>query len=212
MDLLIAIPAFIAYLLGFPIGKLFAHAKGKRTELENTGSGSSGATNVSRVMGKKIGRIVLLLDCLKAACVVSFIYSISANYLDMPPDSIDRVWLKLIICMSCILGNIFPLLFGFKGGKAVATSLGIVFTLNLFAAIIGFGIFLVVYRARQTVSISSLFGTFASAVIGWGYYVVSVDYSILPAAFLSLIFLVVVLTHRKNISRLLQGNETQAQL
>lgn len=202
----------VVYAIGLPFGRLLAEWKGKTDEILKTGSGSFGATNISRALGKTWGRSVLLIDCLKAIIAVSLIYFISVNVLDVHPENETvRNWLKIILSASCILGNIFPAAFNFKGGKAVATSLGIVFTINVMAALIGFFIFTIVFSKSKQVSLGSLFGTYSAFLTSVFYYIFG-DFPLLFLCSMIGIFLIVTLTHWENISRLLNGREHASNL
>lgn len=184
----------ISYLVGaIPFGLVIGKIAGKDVRLE--GSKNIGATNVSRVLGKKLGFLTLVCDSLKG-----FLPMLVASYF--LPDTDSK---ELIVCLSGlmgVLGHMFPVYLGFKGGKGVATGLGIF----LFLSAPAIGISLVVFVASVFfsgfVSVGSLL---ASALMPlWLYVLGSSPTTIITAACVALL---IWGKHHANISRLLKGEE-----
>ena len=196
----------IAYLLGaIPTavwwGKLFYH---KDVRLE--GSGNSGATNTFRVLGRNAGIPVLLIDMLKGFLACSLVYL----HLPFSIERSDATLLTMVVLgLVAILGHIFPVFASFKGGKGVATSFGMVMALKPEAAGLALAIFLTVFITSKYVSLGSITAAVSFPILTsilfrddkW----VMVYFSVLLAS-------VVVITHRKNIVRLLKGTESKIYL
>lgn len=202
--LYIGIFLFLAYLFGsIPtsvwIGKLFF-----KIDVREFGSGNAGATNTFRVLGKKAGIPVLIIDILKGSAAV--LLSFSSGF-----DSGSDFFLNFQIGLglAALIGHIFPLFAGFRGGKGVATLLGVVLILNPIACSVSLLIFLLVLFSMRYVSLSSM-------VAGISYPIVlnvflQNDNPILTV-FSVLVAILLVLTHRKNIIRLLNRQEARVRL
>jgi acyl phosphate:glycerol-3-phosphate acyltransferase len=190
--------SFIAVLIGYicgsiPFGLLLAKAAGLG-DVRSIGSGNIGATNVLRTGNKKIAALTLLLDGLKGTVPVLLLTQFGGLQAGM------------IAGLAAMAGHIFPLWLGFKGGKGVATSLGVLFALDwqlglIFAALwLGLAF---VFR------FSSLAGLATSALTPlWAYLIGRYDL-IIPTV---LIALVIWIMHRTNIERLMKGNEPKIDL
>ena len=204
--LLIASSILIGYLLGsIPtavwIGKHFY-----QIDVREHGSKNAGATNTFRVLGKKPGTIVLVIDVIKGVVasmspiIFNDIFEINYAFL---------ISLRLLSSIFSMVGHVLPIFAQFKGGKGVATSLGVLIGLQPFAALLCFGVFLLIFIISKYVSL----GAILSAII-YPFIVYNVDPNVL---FHEMIFTVilssaVVFTHRKNISRLLKGEENKMNL
>jgi len=186
-----------AYLLGsIPFG-LIAGRKVKGIDLREHGSRNIGATNVFRVVGKKWGILVLFLDALKGyiACVLPALFGQSFA----PP-------FQLLLGMSAILGHSFPVWLGFKGGKGVATSLGVFLAIAWIPTLITFGIWIACFALTHIISISSLVAAVVFPVmIVWRYAGTPELKFLLSISFALMVF--IFYTHRANIQRLRQGTE-----
>jgi glycerol-3-phosphate acyltransferase PlsY len=181
----------VAYLVGaIPFGLLLARLLAG-TDVRAAGSGNIGATNVARVAGKKLGAVTLVLDALKGATPVW-----GARALGL-----EDGWLGLV-ALAAVLGHCFPLYLRFRGGKGVATGLGVFIALTPLAAAAGAVCYVGVFAATRTSSLGSfalLGGTLiASAVLAPPWW---------PLWSLGAIAVVIVARHRENIRRLLGGQE-----
>jgi glycerol-3-phosphate acyltransferase PlsY len=204
--LLVFLSAIIGYLFGsIPtavwIGRIYYNL-----DVREHGSKNAGATNTFRVLGKKPGIIVLLIDVLKG--IIASIFPIL--FMDLHEMSYAfLISLRLVSSIFSMIGHVLPVFAGFKGGKGVATSLGVLIGLQPFAALLCFSVFLIVFVSFKFVS----FGAIMSAVT-YPFIVYSVDPNVL---FHEMIFTVilssaVVFTHRKNILRLIKGEESKMNL
>lgn len=204
--MLIAINVILAYLIGsIPtavwVGKYF-HG----IDIREHGSKNAGATNTFRVLGKKSGWLVLLVDITKGIIASTLPYWFE-NYFVGYKD--ELLIMQLTASFSAVCGHVFPLFAGFRGGKGVATSLGIVIGINPLAAIICLVLFLVVFILSKYVSLGAI--TAASAFPFVSYFVLKQDARIMIIFTIVLSFLV-ILAHRRNITRLLKGEENKMNL
>jgi len=183
-----------SYFLGsVPFGILVAHLFDRGVDLRKVGSGNIGATNVSRAVGKAGGILTLLLDAGKGVFAMVLAY----NFLDSRVD----LWLALT-GGAAILGHVFPVYLGFRGGKGVATALGIVAFLSPVTAFLLVVLFASVVYFTRYVSLASLCAAIALPPV-MALLATSRSYVTLS---LGICFLVIY-THRENIRRLLSGEE-----
>ena len=202
MILAYLIPVILAYLLGsltFSIwtGKLFF-----RVDVREHGSGNAGATNTWRVLGWKAGLPVLLLDVGKgfASTRIPFLF------LSFESDPATLQWLQIICGVIAAIGHIYPVFAGFRGGKGVSTLLGIVLGLMPVAAICCLGVFLVTFLLFRYVSLGSIVAALLLPV----FVFILGDPGLTPLHLLAmLIAVVVLLTHRRNLGRLMRREETK---
>jgi acyl phosphate:glycerol-3-phosphate acyltransferase len=180
-----------AYLLGsIPFGVVLARAKG--IDLREVGSGNIGATNVARALGKGWAVLVLLADAAKGFLPVWL-----ARKLGLGPLAVALGGLFAIV------GHMFTVFLRGRGGKGVATSLGIALALWPIAALIGFGVYVVVFVTTRLSSLGSLLGV-------WTFALVFIFATSPPLPLLALAIIgatLVTVRHRENITRLIHGEE-----
>jgi acyl phosphate:glycerol-3-phosphate acyltransferase len=185
----------VAYLLGsIPFGVIVARARG--VDLRQVGSGNIGATNAARALGKGLGAVVLLLDALKgfAPVLAARLLLARAPYGEC---------LVATTALLAFLGHLFPVFLGFRGGKGVATALGVFLALSPLAALGSVVVFAVVFALTRTSSLGSL--TAAAAFVPLIYFL-SARSRVLTALAVLLVVGIVV-SHRENIGRLLRREE-----
>ena len=195
----------ISYLLGsIPtavwIGKYFF-----KLDVREHGSGNAGATNTFRILGKKAGIPVLLIDVLKG-----WISVMLAIWFLSPGDSPVLFENFRVLCgAAAVLGHVFPLFAGFRGGKGVATLLGVAIGMQPLAALCCIGLFLMVLILTKYVSLGSIL-----ASIFYGIFLLAIDrvHHDATIIFALTIPLLVIITHTKNIRRLFEGNENRTYL
>jgi glycerol-3-phosphate acyltransferase PlsY len=184
----------LAYVLGsIPFGLVVARAKG--VNLRAVGSGNIGATNVARALGKKWAVVVLLADAAKG-----FVPVWLGQRLGFPPK------LVALAGLAAIVGHMFTLFLRGRGGKGVATSLGVALALSWPAALCGFGLYILAYLLLRLSSVGSLLGI-------WSFPVFATLLGDPPRPYLYLatfVALLVTVRHRENIARLLRGQEKKA--
>ncbi|BCL36309.1 glycerol-3-phosphate 1-O-acyltransferase PlsY [Nostoc sp. MS1] len=199
---------FVAYLLGsFPTGYI-AVKQLKGIDIREVGSGSTGATNVLRTLGKGPGAFVLGLDCLKGVLAIALVYYLFnfAASQNLIPATVNvqlwQPWLVTIVGIAAILGHSKSIFLGFTGGKSVATSLGILLAMNWQVGLATFGVFAVVVAISRIVSLSSIAGAIAVPLV------MVLLHQPLPYILFGIAGgLYVILRHRSNIERLLAGTE-----
>ena len=184
----------LAYLLGsIPFGYLLVKIF-RNEDIRTTGSGNIGATNVARSGAKGLGVATLLLDLGKAFLAVKI-----AQHL--APGDYD---LAVVAAVVAILGHVFPVWLGFRGGKGVASALGVFLALTPPAAACTFAVFLVIVVITRYVSLASIVGAATFPV--FGLYFVPQRTPIVIAGFLFIPLLIIV-KHHENIRRLIAGTE-----
>ncbi|WP_018343501.1 glycerol-3-phosphate 1-O-acyltransferase PlsY [Cytophaga aurantiaca] len=200
--------AFIAYLMGSFITAIWYGKQYHNIDIRTAGSGNAGATNTFRVLGKKAGTIVMLIDIFKGWAATSLaVFLVHFSII----ESIQLDVYKLIYGLAAVMGHIFPIFERFKGGKGIATLLGMVLSIQLEAALICLAVFLVVLITTKYVSIGSILSTLAFPLM---IIFVPKFHTETPIVivFGFAIFLMVVLTHKKNIKRLFLGEENKTYL
>ena len=193
----------LSYLLGsVPFGYLIAITKG--IDIRTEGSGNIGATNVSRVLGRKYGLIIFFLDMFKAFAAVFFVPLLFSG-ISFPTTADNML---VILCgFSAILGHAFPVFLRFKGGKAVATCFGVFIWLSPIAIAISFGAWIISVLVSRYVSLGSMIGTLALV----GVIVLVVDSPFGDNIYLTLlavaVTILVIAKHTSNIKRIISGTE-----
>lgn len=192
----------LAYLLGsIPtsvwVGKWFFGI-----DVRQHGSGNAGATNTIRVLGWKAGGPVFAVDIAKGFAAASLAWA-----TELVPQTSQFVNFQLILGFAALLGHVFPVFAGFRGGKGVATLLGVVIALSPLPAGLAFLVFLVVLFIFKYVSVASMTAGVSYPLMLWLLF---------PALPLSLkiagivMSLALIATHKKNIVRLMKGEESKA--
>jgi len=189
-----------AYLLGSIPSSVWLGRWIKGVDLRKQGSGNAGATNAFRVLGKPIGVAVLALDMLKGLLAVN----LSHFQKEILPDSELWMILRIILGLLAVAGHIYPLFAGFKGGKGVSTMAGVGLAIHPYAALAAMGIYLLVFLILRLSALGSL-----SAVISYPVWVILVFQSEFRAvwAFSVAVPVLIFITHRSNIARLISGKE-----
>ncbi|MBQ2248240.1 MAG: glycerol-3-phosphate 1-O-acyltransferase PlsY [Tidjanibacter sp.] len=192
-----------AYLLGsIPsavwIGKIFYGV-----DVRTKGSGNAGTTNVLRVLGAKAALPVFVIDMLKGYAAVSL-----ATLGPIAPESPNFLYVKMALCVLAVVGHMYPVFAGFRGGKGVATLVGAMFAFSVGGILLSLATFVVIVSLTHYVSVGSMVGglllPFYAALTG------DTDWRLI--LFFALISLLLFYTHRTNIGRLLHGTENKTHL
>lgn len=184
----------VAYLIGaIPCGLLLTRFFGGG-DIRSAGSGNIGATNVYRVAGKKLGILTLIGDALKGAIPVGFV-----KFGLFFPE-----WGVAAVAVAAFLGHCYPVYLRFKGGKGVATTLGIYLILSPLAVLIAFALFGAILYKTRYVSLGSIT---AAALLPFLILFINRSNELLAASLL--ISILVIFRHRDNIRRLLAGSESR---
>jgi acyl phosphate:glycerol-3-phosphate acyltransferase len=191
-----------AYLIGSIPTALIISKSIFDIDIREYGSGNMGATNTFRVLGAKYGTIVMVGDMLKGILAVA-LYNLLPYYLT---NELDRTNLMIGLGMAAVAGHIYPIWAQFRGGKGVATLFGMLLAIQPIVAVSCVAVFLLVLFLTRYVSLSSILAGVALPIcVLWIYNEKEVFYRVFAVAVAAL----VVLTHQKNISRLLKGNESR---
>jgi acyl phosphate:glycerol-3-phosphate acyltransferase len=212
MITLYVIVAVVAYLLGsIPFGYLLVRVF-RGQDIRQTGSGNIGATNVARSGAKGLGIATLVLDAVKGAVAVWFaIWLANSKYNDCGQFRgysffcVPELQLMSAAALFAVLGHVFPVWLKFKGGKGVATALGVFCVLFPKAILVSLAVFILVVAITRYVSLGSILGAITFPLAA--YFLQAADAVSLALA--SVVSLIVVLKHHQNISRLLSGTENR---
>jgi glycerol-3-phosphate acyltransferase PlsY len=192
----------IAYLIGSIPSALIISKRFFGIDIRDYGSGNMGATNTFRVLGSRFGTIVMCMDMAKGIIAAS-LYIFVPHYMH---NEWDRTTFIVCLGMSAVVGHIFPLFAGFRGGKGVATLAGMLFALQPLVALSCTGVFLLVLFLTRYVSLSSILAAAAFPIfVLWIWKDDVTVYRIFAVA----VAILVIITHQKNIIRLLKGVESQ---
>ena len=195
--------AITSYLIGsFPTAYLAGRLAG--IDIRNAGSGNIGATNVARVLGKRFGYPVFVVDVAKGFIAVKLAEALAAT----AHSSASFVDLCAVLgAMFALIGHSFPVWLGFKGGKGVATSIGALFALNWIPALVVGIVWIVMFQTTRYVSLASIVAAL-SLPIAVALMLFLKELSTPVLLYFSLfVAVIVVFRHRSNISRLLSGTE-----
>lgn len=191
----IVLGATMAYLLGSIPSGLWIGRKFFQIDIRQHGSGNLGATNSFRILGKKAGTIVLLMDLLKGSISVLLLKQMDLHGIS-----------PLIIALFAVMGHTYPLFANFKGGKAVATFAGVILAYQPVLFLIGLGIFILTLAISKMVSFTSML-TISIGVLLSLYFQ---DIVLTIIALLADIF--IIYRHRTNVQRILNGTEPKVDI
>jgi glycerol-3-phosphate acyltransferase PlsY len=197
------ITGFASYLIGsIPAGYIAGRIVG--IDIRTVGSGNIGAANVTRVLGKRYGYPVFIVDFLKGFAAVGMSITIAKR---TQPVLIPSELLGVVGAVACVIGHSFPVWLGFKGGKGVAASAGALFGLMPFVALVAVAVWLIIFYLTRYVSVASMTAALAVPItilsmmfLGQTDGTTLLYFSICLAA-------VVIFRHRSNLSRLVRGAE-----
>jgi glycerol-3-phosphate acyltransferase PlsY len=205
--ILYLIAAVVAYLLGsIPFGYLLVRTF-RGQDIRLSGSGNIGATNVARSGAKGLGAVTLLLDILKGLLAVGFAWRLAHSFFNVCGDSacVPALRLMSVGAFLAVLGHILPVWLKFKGGKGVATALGVFALLFPKAVVVSLAIFIIVLSLSRYVSLGSILAALAFPIAA--YFLYHPDWMSLSLT--AAVSVAVILKHYQNIRRLLAGNENR---
>ncbi len=211
---LLAIIVLLSYLVGSIPTSIIVSKAVKGIDIRQHGSGNAGGTNVMRVLGWKHGVFVIILDALKgvlAVVVVARLHYGGLPFANVSPFD-DFTLVQIIAGVSAVMGHIWTVFAGFKGGKGIATALGMLLMIVTIDMLIAVGIFLIVVTISRYVSLGSIVAAISvptamifrenvlhDTIVGYN--------TLLP--FVIAVALLVIYTHRKNVVRILNGTENK---
>ncbi len=204
--ILIIILGVLAYLLGSIPSAVWISRAFHGIDVREYGSGNAGATNTFRVLGKKAGSVVLIMDMLKGFLAAYLVNLTAINPITSPYQYVN---IQLLFGLLAVVGHLFPLFAQFKGGKGIATLFGMIVCIDYKPALLCMAIFLFILLVTRYVSLGSIL-----AAIAFPFLMVYVFKEDVPLfiAFGITAALLVVLTHQKNIRKLVNGTENKAKL
>ena len=191
-----------AYLIGSIPTALIISKKFFGIDIREYGSGNMGATNTFRVLGSQYGIIVMVCDILKGMIAVA-LYNFLPYYFH---NELERTNFMIGLGLSAVMGHIFPVWANFKGGKGVATLFGMILAIQPVVAVSCVGVFLLVLFLTRYVSLSSVLGALMLPIcVLWIWN----EHEVMYRVFALLVASLVILTHQKNIGRILRGVESR---
>ena len=205
----------IAYLLGSIPTAVWIGKAYYGIDVREHGSKNAGATNTFRVLGKKPGIIVLLIDILKGALASSLPFIVLTSSIVLPNEGPNEAAMmnilnvQIVASILAVVGHVFPIFAGFRGGKGVATSLGVIIGLQPIAALTCLGVFLVVFILSKYVSLGAICAAVVFPVV---VHFVLKNESPWMTLFSITLSILVIFAHRKNIGRLVRGEENRMNL
>lgn len=195
----------VAYLFGSIPSAVWIGQAFYGIDVREYGSGNAGATNTFRVLGKKAGIAVMTIDILKGYTATNLAYFIGLSVTG-PQHSIQFVNFQLALGITAVTGHLFPIFAGFRGGKGIATLFGMILAVHFDAAMLCVSVFLLVLLISKYVSLSSIIAGFSFPLS-----IIFVFHSPLRSVVLygMCICVLILVTHQKNIERLLRGKESK---
>ncbi|MEO7048332.1 MAG: glycerol-3-phosphate 1-O-acyltransferase PlsY [Ferruginibacter sp.] len=191
-----------AYLIGSIPTALIISRKFFGIDIREYGSGNMGATNTFRVLGSRYGTIVMACDILKGMAAVA-LYNLLPYYFH---NELERTNFMIALGLSAVLGHVFPIWAHFKGGKGVATLFGMILAIQPIIAVSCVGVFLLVLFLTRYVSLSSVLAAVMLPIcVLWIWN----EHEVIYRVFAILVASMVILTHQKNIGRILRGVESR---
>ena len=192
----------IAYLLGSIPTSVWVSKSMFDSDIREYGSGNAGATNTFRVLGPKWGSFVMLVDVTKGALATS-LYILMPYYLT---NELARTNFMIVLGLVAVVGHIFPIFANFKGGKGVATLLGMALAIQPIVALLCLVVFLITLISTRFVSLSSMLAGIAFMVL---ILFIFKEKETMYRLFAVIVAVMVVITHQKNITRLIKGTENK---
>lgn len=200
----LGVKTLLAYCLGSVLGSLVL-GRFRGVDIRTQGSGNAGGTNALRTQGKAFGILVLVIDILKGVIAVKLL-----PLLELPGIGIDREvsreWLQLCCAAAVVAGHVWPLWYGFRGGKGAATLVGVLASLHFWTLVPMLAAWILVLLLTGFVGLATMLAGVALVAAVWWRTPQDAPFllfCVLAAAF-------IIYTHRSNIGRMLQGNENRA--
>jgi acyl phosphate:glycerol-3-phosphate acyltransferase len=195
------VTAVVSYLLGsIPAGFLMARAKG--VDIRTVGSGNVGATNVFRTVGKLPGILVYIVDAAKGFVACAVVGSFGARWFAASASMGVRDFFPILAGVVAVLGHNYTCWLGFKGGKGIATSSGVLLALFPKALLVVLAIWILVFALSRYVSLASIVGAFWLPVFVWAF-----GYRRQCVIVASVLAVLAIYKHKSNIQRLIAGTE-----
>lgn len=201
--IILIVVILISYLLGSISSAVIISKLISGEDIRKSGSGNAGATNMLRTHGKKMGVLTLICDVLKG--VIAILVANLLSYL-IDAEFYSRL-LPLLAGIFVTLGHNFPIFFGFKGGKGVATGLGVILTLNWKVGLIVLIMALIVMAVTRYVSLGSVLAGILYVAVDTSYMIFTNNFFFPELIFTIILGGLLIIRHHANIKRLLNGTE-----
>jgi glycerol-3-phosphate acyltransferase PlsY len=201
-----AVAAIVGYLLGsIPFGLLITRAAGEG-DVRDIGSGSIGATNVLRTGRRELAALTLVLDALKGFAAVMLARTVLQSLV--PADPTTALYATYIAAIAAFIGHCFPVWLGFKGGKGVATMIGVLFALAWPVGLIFCAVWLLIAFTQRISSVSAITAAVTAPLFAYVAYLMGwAPEGVTFALVVALLSLLLIVRHRSNIARLMAGTE-----
>lgn len=207
----------LSYLIGSIPTSIIISKLVKGIDIRNFGSGNAGGTNVYRVLGWKYGILVILLDALKGALAVIFIARIQQGAIPFenatPFD--DFTLIQIMAGVAAVIGHIWTIFAGFRGGKGIATALGMLVTIITVDMLVALAVFVLVVLATKYISLGSILAAVSVPlvlIIRENIFHVDIQGYGIVLPFTIGLSLLIIYTHRANVKRLISGKENRISL
>jgi glycerol-3-phosphate acyltransferase PlsY len=212
--LILAAIMILSYLVGSIPTSLIISKAVRGIDIREHGSGNAGGTNVFRVMGWKYGVLVILLDALKgviAVVLVTRLYSGTVPFENATPFD-DFTLIQILAGLAAVVGHVWTIFANFRGGKGIATALGMLLIIITIDMLVAVGVFILVVALSRYVSLGSVMAALSiplTLIIRENVFNVHIEgyHTLLP--FITLVVALVIYTHRKNIGRIFAGSENK---
>jgi acyl phosphate:glycerol-3-phosphate acyltransferase len=192
----------LAYMIGSIPTAVWVSQSMFNIDIRDYGSGNAGATNTYRILGPKWGTFVMAVDMIKAVVAVKLVFFLPTAF----EDSLYLVNMQIGLGLATVIGHIFPIWANFRGGKGVAALFGMVLGIQPNVALCCVGVFILVLFLTRWISLSSILASIAFPIF---ILVIFNEPEHLYRIFAITVAMLVLLTHQKNIGRLLKGNESK---
>ncbi|MDE2305676.1 MAG: glycerol-3-phosphate 1-O-acyltransferase PlsY [Gammaproteobacteria bacterium] len=197
----LGVKTLLAYLLGALLGSLVL-GRLRGVDIRSMGSGNAGATNAMRTQGKAFGLAVFVLDALKGTLAAAWLPTWHLPYIGADP-SVSRTWLELACAVAVVVGHVYPVWFGFRGGKGAATIVGVMAAIAPILLVPMILVWLLVVMTTGYVGLATMLAGVAATAASW--FLVPGNRALL--GFCALLTAFVIYTHRGNIARMRSGSE-----
>ena len=208
-EVVVIATAIVAYLIGSISSAVIISKMISGKDIRTEGSGNAGATNMLRVHGKGAGAITLLIDALKGVVAILLAFAFEALLAKVAPDNAFLGNLKYIAGLFAVIGHDFPIFFRFRGGKGVATSLGVILMLNWLIGVMVLVIALLIMIISRYVSLGSEMAAIVYIIFILGYMFGERSFNVVWLVTAGLMAILLIAKHHANIKRLLNGTESK---
>ncbi len=206
-----------SYLIGSINGAVIISTAHGGGDVRNEGSGNAGMTNMIRSRGLLPGLLTFLIDTLKGTviCLVAKLWVLPYVFEELGYELLHPQYSVYYVAIACIIGHIYPIFFGFKGGKGVSTTLGVGFVCCWQTAVLGLTFFLIAFLITRVISVGSLTAAISLPFLNWAFAPtvthgsgwISANSVLLQVLLVSVFSLNMFISHRANIGRLIRGEE-----